>query len=233
MSEERKYFGMTRVQIGILAGLAGTLLIIICVGAWLISRGGGAAGQSVPTPMPSVTSIVATPATLTPTITPTPIPYEQLIPAGWNQYKTALVEIWLPNNFQLSKDVLFDTSTSSAIVDLTISEIPSKTSAFNMVVGVAFEPLVGDSLDSFLDTDLLKTPYQSSVVDRKIVYINSVEARRIVQEARFNNINLNQLTYVFLDGNTIWYVMYAAEITEYFENLPVFEQSINTFRFVR
>ena len=235
MNEEQKYFGMTRMQIGILGGLAGALLIIVCVGGFLILRGGGIGlvNSSAPTAVPTVTSIAVTPPTITPTITPTAIPYEQLIPAGWKQYKTALVEIWMPDNFRLSKENLFDTSTSSAIVDLTISEIPSKTSTFNMVVGVAFEPLVGDSLDSFLDTDLLRTPYQSRVVDRQTVYINSIEARRIVQEARLNNIDLNQLTYVFLDGSTIWYVMYAAEITEYFEYLPVFEQSIKTFRIVR
>ena len=38
MDEEQKYFGMTRIQVGILAGLAGMLILILCVGAFLVFR---------------------------------------------------------------------------------------------------------------------------------------------------------------------------------------------------
>ena len=234
MDEERKYFGMTRVQIGILAGLAGVLLIIICVGVWLISRGGGlgAAGSSVPTVVPTVTSIVATPPTLTPTITPTPIPYEQLVPADWKQYKTSLVEIWAPNNFKLADQKTVDnlTKTGSAIPAIVLTEVSSKSSLYIMVIAVSYEPLVGDSLDSFLDSELDFSAYQARVTDRRVVFVNSKEVRRIVVEARVNNVDANELIYVFLDGSTVWYVQYAAEISEFFNNLSVFEQSITTFR---
>jgi len=234
MNEERKYFGMTRVQIGILAGLAGILLIIVCVGGFLIFGGGGIglANSSAPTVAPTVTSVVVTPATLTPTITPTPIPYEQLIPPDWKQYKTSLVEIWAPNNFEPADKKTIDNlaKTGSAIPAIVLIEVSNKSSLYSMTMGVSYEPLVGDSLDSFLDNEIDYSAYQARVTDRRIVYINSMEVRRIVVEARINNVDANELIYVFLDGSTVWYVQYAAEISEFYNNLEVFEQSVMTFR---
>jgi hypothetical protein len=48
-----------------------------------------------------------------------------------------------------------------------------------------------------------------------------------------DQIDVNDMTYVFLDGSTVWYVEYAAQINEFYENLSTFEQSAQTFRFVR
>jgi hypothetical protein len=45
-----------------------------------------------------------------------------------------------------------------------------------------------------------------------------------------NNLNVNDLLYVFQDGDIVWYVKYSAEISEYYELLPNFEESIKTFR---
>jgi len=234
MDEERKYFGMTRMQVGILAGLAGTLLIIVCVGGFLVLRGGGIglANSSAPTVVPTVTSVNITPPPPTPTITPTLIPYEQLIPSGWNQYKTPLVEIWAPNNFKLADKKTVDNlaKTGSAIPAIVLTEVASKSSLYSMTMGVSYEPLIGDSLDSFLDREIDYSAYQARVTDRRVVYINSKEVRRIVVEARINNVDANELIYVFLDGSTVWYVQYAAEISEFYNNLEVFEQSVMTFR---
>ena len=55
----------------------------------------------------------------------------------------------------------------------------------------------------------------------------------IVLEMRVNNIDINDMVYVFQDGSTVWYVEYIAQITEFFDNLPVFEQSVKTFRPVK
>jgi hypothetical protein len=48
-----------------------------------------------------------------------------------------------------------------------------------------------------------------------------------------DNLNTNDLLFVIQDGATVWYVKYSAEITEFYELLPVFEESIKTFRMVR
>ncbi len=237
MDEDQKYFGMTRAQIGILAGMAGLLVLIACVGGWFI-LGNSNAGFSAPVQFPTVTaptvtSIVVIPPTITPTITLTPVPYEQLIPAGWNQYKTSLVEIWMPNNFKLADKKTVNQTAGFALPELLITEIPSKSSAYNMLVGVSYDLMVGNSLDEFLDAKFPNLPYQARVSDRRTVFVNSVEARRIVVEFRINNIDFNDMVYVFLDGSTVWYVEYVAQISEFFDNLPVFEQSIKTFRTVK
>jgi len=232
MNEEQKYFGMTRMQIGILAGLAGALLIIACVGALLIFRGGGAAlvNPSVPTAVPTVTSIVATPATLTPTITPTPIPYDDLIPADWNQYKTSLVEIWMPGNFKIADRNTKDITVNFGIPDLLLAEVSSKSSAYTMLVSVSYDLTTSDSLDALLDEKFPSIPYQSHVSDRRTVYVNTHEARRLVIEFKVDNIDYNNMVYVIQDGNTVWYVEYVAQIAEFFDSIGIFEQSISTFR---
>jgi hypothetical protein len=64
--------------------------------------------------------------------------------------------------------------------------------------------------------------------------MNAVEAYRLMFEGRTSdNLNTNDLLYVFQDGGTVWYVKYSAEINEFYEMLPVFEESIKTFRMVK
>jgi len=233
MDAERKYFGMTRMQIGILAGLAGLLCLIVAVGGWFIFRNTGSntgAGSSDPTAIPTVTSVMVTPPTITPTITMTPIPYEQLIPADWKQYKTSLVEIWMPGNFKLSDNRTKDITANFGVPDLLLTEVSSKSSAYNMLVSVSYDLSTGDSLDALLDEKFPSIPYQARIADRRTVYVNTLEARRVLIEFKVENIEYNNMVYIIQDGSTIWYVEYVAQIAEFFENLPVFEQSIKTFR---
>jgi len=233
MDEEKKFFGMTRMQIGIIAGLAGTLFVTACIGGILIFRGGslGFGGSSEPTAIPTVTSVMVTPPTLTPTITLTPVPYEQLVPADWRQYNTPLIEIWLPSNFRTA--TASDITNGFAFTELLFVEVSSKSSAYNMQVAVTYDLMTADSLDSYLESKFPHLPYQARVTDKRTVFVNTVESRRIVIEYRANNIDYNDLVYVFLDGSAVWYVQYVAEISEFFNNLGVFEQSINTFRIAR
>ena len=71
------------------------------------------------------------------------------------------------------------------------------------------------------------------LVDRKKVQVGSSEATRLVYEMRQGNIYANELIYVFLDGSTVWSVGYYAEINEFYQQLPIFEQSIQTFGMAR
>jgi len=235
MDGERKYFGMTMMQVGIIGGMVVVLLVLVCVGGYMVlrNRGQSASTQPMFTIAPTVTSVVVVQPTMTTTPLPTSLPYEQLVPAGWNQYKTPLVEIWLPNNFKLADKKTQNTSAGFSTPELLITEIPSKSSAYNMLVGVSWEVMTGDSLDTFIQDQFPALPYQAHVSDYRTVYVNSVEARRIVLELRVNNTDINDMVYVFQDGNTVWYVEYIAQIAEFFDNLPVFEQSIKTFRPVK
>jgi hypothetical protein len=66
-----------------------------------------------------------------------------------------------------------------------------------------------------------------------MVTVNSQNVVRFVFETNSNNVAVNDLMYVFLDGSTVWYVEYIAEINEYFARLDTFEKSARTFRIVR
>jgi hypothetical protein len=208
------------------------LLLLVCIGGVLIVAGGGLGflGDSAPTVLPTVTSVIVTPPTLTPTITLTPIPYEQLLPADWKQYKTPLVEIWMPGNFNLADRNTQDITANFGVPDLLLAEVSSNASAYTMLVGVSYDVATSNSLDEVLDTKSLNMPYQARISDRRTVFVNTLEARRIIIEFRVNNIDYNNMVYVIQDGSTIWYVEYVAQIAEFFDNIGVFEQSILTFR---
>jgi hypothetical protein len=118
--------------------------------------------------------------------------------------------------------------------ELFMQEAASNSSLYQMLVMVSYEPLVGDSLDAYLDTEIAKLPSTIRVAERRKVFINSTEAVRFVFETRSgHNIDINDMAYVFLDGSTVWYVEYVAQINEFYEMLSTFEQSMKTFRFVR
>jgi hypothetical protein len=144
------------------------------------------------------------------------------------------VEIWLPAEFQPGDPQLFNNSSNTAIGELILTGSRSDSSLYQMLVMVSYEPLTADSLDTYLDTEVAKLPADIRVAQRTNVILNGTEAIRFVFETRYsNNLDVNDLTYVFLDGSTIWYVEYAAQINEFFEMLSTFEKSVQTFRVVR
>lgn len=231
MYQNRKYFGMTSNQLGILGGMA----VLVCclfgiLGYLIFGDGFSGSSQLPPTPILSATPIVIPTVTQTPL--PTQIPYEQLIPTGWSQHRTGLVEIWLPPAYKVPRS---NTSglTSLAGSELIVSKPAAKASLFAIWVIVSNEPLTSDSLESFLDVKLQSLPTEYRVVGRQSVLLNSVPAEKVTIEARVKNFDVNELIYVVQDGGTVWYVTYAAQINDFFENLTDFESSARTFRFVR
>jgi hypothetical protein len=236
MTQNRNYFGMTRTQIGILAGLAGIACLLFGLAGWFVFRGNlnpfasekkkKTNTQSTPTPfmMP----------TLALTGTPTAVPYDLLIPDGWVQFKTGLVEIWLPAEFKQADPGTFLDSPDLAMPELFMREATSSSSLYQMLVMISYEPLTADSLDVYLDTEIAKLPSSIRVAEKRKVLVNSTEVTRFVFETRTQNqIDVNDMAYVFLDGSTVWYVEYVAQINEFYEKLSTFEQSVKTFRIVR
>jgi hypothetical protein len=235
MQQNRKYFGMTLSQLGLLAGLAGAACLLFGLAGWFVLRGKSGLLARAPenTPVSRATSTMIVIPTLTPTQTPTPVPYEMLIPSGWEQFKTGLIEIWLPSSFKLGDPKLLSTSTNFAVPELIITGATSKSSLYQMLVTVSYEPLTGNALDTFLDSRIAKFPAEVHMAERRKVSVNSTDAVRFLFETRSNNIDIDVLAYVFLDGSTVWYVEYAAQINEFYEMLPTFEDSVKTFRIVR
>ena len=139
----------------------------------------------------------------------------------------------MPKNFKLADKKTKDITANFGIPDLLLAEVSSKSSAYTMLVSVSYDLTTGGSLDQVLDEKSPNLPYQARIADRRTVFINTLEARRVVIEFKVDNIDYNNLVYLVQDGNTVWYVQYVAELSEFFDNLPIFEQSIKTFRPVR
>ncbi len=227
MTQERKYFGMTVQQLGILGALAAFACLLFGMTGFIMVRRnvGFTAKPLASTATMQPTSMIVFTPTPTPTVIPTPIPYDQLIPKDWKQFKTALVEIWLPPTFK--------TIAKDAGEELAASNSNSKTSIYKMRFSVSYEPLGDQSLDTKLDEHLAKMDPSLRVVDQRNVLLNTVPAIRLMLEGRIKTVDVNELVYVIQDGGTIWYIVYAAQINEFYEMLPSFEQSILTFRIVR
>jgi hypothetical protein len=230
---------MTTQQLGFLGGLAAVAcLLFSCLMVLIVRRGlngspANPAQKNTPAVVLSTFTPVVTP-TITPTQTLTPIPYEQLIPLGWVQYKTALIEIWMPSEYKKASAGAV-TAVSGKAVTLNLGLIStSKTSTYKPTVSISYEPLAASTLEEFIDQKLADTPLDVNIAERRKVTINSVDAYRIVFETHTKtNIDANELLFVFQDGGTVWYVKYSAEIKEFFELLPIFEESVKTFRIVR
>ena len=233
MNQNRKYFGMTIPQLGVLAGLAGALLLILCVGGYLIFGGGlsPSALQIPPTAESSPTLVVIPTLTFTPP--PTLIPYEQLIPAGWNQFRTSKTEIWLPTGYKDAKLKLPKGAVWVSAADLVITQPASKSNNYAKTVVISSETITTDSLKSFVDLKIQSVPASARLVDRGTKTLNAIEAIRLMFETRVDNADVNQLVYIFQDGNTAWYVLFYAQINEFYENLESFDNSIWTFRLVK
>jgi hypothetical protein len=230
--QDRKYFGLTTTQIGILAGLVGVACLLFGLTGWLIFRGGFSRSPAA-TPVMVSTSTPFVIPTITPSPTPTPIPYEQLIPDGWVQHRTALVELWLPSEFENSGQGISGIAGNSVLLEMALTGATSETSFYKIFVSVSFEPLATGSLEQFLESRLSNIPAGVNMTERRNVLINSTQAYRVMFESNNNNVLTNDLVFVLLDGTTIWYVRYSAQINEFYEMLPAFEQSIKTFRIVR
>ena len=230
----KKYLGMTVRQLGILGGLAGLAFLLFCIVGWLvIGRGIGAAQAVPPTPSPfaTATRMVAPTQTFTPA--PTPLPYETLIPIGWVQYKSPLYEFWLPAGYKDAEPEHLVTGLGNKpIVDLAVRGSYTSKSPNKIYVTVAYGPMTGNSFDEFLNQHI--TALGPIVSERTRVDLNTIPAMRLVFTGRTgSNTDINELTYVILDGTTVWYVQYTAELTEFYNLLTTFEASARTFRMVR
>ena len=236
MTQDRTLFGMTTRQVGFVAGLGLIVCLLFGTIGWLALRGGlGLSSRTpdeIPTALPTSTRLVT--LTAGPTETPTPVPYDQLIPYGWTRHQTQLIELWLPLDFEAAAPgVVTGVSGNAVFLNLALVS-PNNKSSYPITVAVSYEPMTSDSLEAFLDVKLSNIPLEVNKAEHSKVSINSVEAYRLLFEGRTSdNLSTDDLLYIFQDGGTVWYVKYSAEINEFYEMLPVFEESIKTFRVVK
>lgn len=235
MNDDKKYFGMTGMQIGVLGGLAGLAMLLFCIIGVMVVRNGlrvSAPPPSTSTPLPTITPIFTPTFTSTPAATP--VAYESLLPSGWVQHKTALFELWLPTGYSAANaDVLITGLGNASIIDLTLRGRFTSKSPHRIYVLVSYEPLMAASLDELISQRLSELGPYLSLSERSKTDLNTVPAVRLMFSGRKGSFDINELTYIVLDGTTVWYIQYTAELTEFYELLSTFESSAQTFRVVR
>ena len=119
----------------------------------------------------------------------------------------------------------------SPITDLALSASLTAKSTKKIYMTVSYEPVTADTLDAFITARLTGLGVTPS--ERTKITLNTVPAVRLIFSGRKGNNDINELTYVILDGTTVWYIQYTAEITDYFNALANFESSVKTFRVVK
>jgi hypothetical protein len=139
----------------------------------------------------------------------------------------------MPPGYKTAKtiDVLVTGLGGSPITDLILRGSVSAKSPNRIFVTVSYEPITADTLDAFVTARLTGLGLAPS--ERSKVSLNTVPAVRLVFSGRKGNIDTNELTYVILDGTTVWYVQYTAQINDFYNLLGDFESSVKTFRVVK
>jgi hypothetical protein len=140
------------------------------------------------------------------------------------------MEIWMPPDFKnAAPGVVSAVAGDSVLLNLGLVSSLGRSS-YPISVSVSYEPLTADSLEEFLKVKLSNIPMDINMVENRKVSINGKDAVRLMFEGKRDNLDVNDLLFVFQDGGTVWYVKYSAEIKEFYEQLPNFEESVKTFR---
>jgi len=139
----------------------------------------------------------------------------------------------MPAGYKTAKtvDVIMTGLGGSPIMDLSLSASISAKSTKKIYMTVSYEPVTAETLDTFVTARLTGLGLTPS--ERTKVTLNTAPAVRLVFSGRKGNTDINELTYVILDGTTVWYIQYTAEITDFYNTLANFEASVKTFRVVR
>jgi hypothetical protein len=257
MSRKRakRYFGMTIVQLLILACLA----FVVCgtlAGGFVFVSGSTGGGEfsifpsAVPssTPKPTFTPYLTETPTLVPTATL--IPYEELIPSGWDQYTTATIELWVPPQFQpvdveqeRQARIEFYKDLGYEDVARSLEENPSAyvfwfeqaepgTSLYTANIIVEPMLMTAGSLDEFLDQEYDTEPQEFIVVNRQEFKVGNYEARRVLMEANLSNVYIGAAQYAIFDGVNVWIINCGSNFNDFYTWLPEFDKVARTFRLI-
>lgn len=177
-----------------------------------------------------------------PTMTPIP---------GWEKFEGDDVELWLPESFDggdLSSDldVIVENlrRLGSDFEDMAemIEQNPSAFVlwAFDSKVGYSGfltnvnitkeRSLSAVSIETYLDAVINQLPSQFHIVERATFSLETYEAARIIVEFSISGVRGKEALYLIKDGKTMWGITFATGADEFSQRLPIFEQSILTFR---
>jgi hypothetical protein len=197
-------------------------------------------------PPPTATPV---PPTATPEPTDTPEPTVAAI-EGWERFEGGGAELWLPASYvggdESQLDAIIETLRSlGPEFEQMAQMLEQSPSAFALW---AFDSKVGDTgfltnvnvvtervpsdvtLETYLELFTRQLPGQFRVVAQGIVPLDTYEAARYLLEFTLQGVQGEQVMYLIKSGNTMWAVTYSTGAGEFDRRLPIFEQSIRTFK---
>lgn len=86
------------------------------------------------------------------------------------------------------------------------------------------------SLERYLKATETQLPSDFQVIDSKITSVNGYQTGRLITNFNRPGISGKQALYAIKSDNQIWAIAYTTGANEFEERLPIFEQSIDTFR---
>ena len=200
-----------------------------------------ACGQAITSPPTALSEPTATP-NLEPTATSIP---------GWERFEGGGAELWLPQSFEggdISEDIdvvvenLRRLGPDFEQIAQMIEQNPSMYAiwAFDSDVGgsgfltsvnvIKEQVLSAITPETYLDMALPQFPPQFQVVEQDILSVGNYQAGRVVIEFAVSAVPGKEVMYVIKNGNTMWVITFATAMDEYDQRLPVFEQSVLTFK---
>ena len=248
MSGQRaqRILGMTVPQWTVLGGLFLLVCCIVVSGYWWLSSMVASAYEAPDLPLMDMTPLpTLTPQpteTLVPTLTPTPISYQSLIPPDWKWFKPEAapgMEIWLPSTYvhQTEKErqastPIYDIEAARPIMAL------KDTTKSPYLVFTTFEasvrPVFANNLDEMIDTEFGALMRSGRLLERhEFIFIAAdYPARRLIIDITVNGVNAGMAIYVVQVRGDLYYLGFVTAFNELYTRLPVFDQTMQTFRVV-
>lgn len=108
----------------------------------------------------------------------------------------------------------------------------SSESGFLTNVNITKEEVpAGVTVEQYLQAATQQLDKYYQVVEQTVVPLNLQRAGRIVVEGKAGETPIKQLFYTVQSDNTFWLITYSTTVAEFDQQLPKFEQSIQTFTF--
>ena len=181
-----------------------------------------------------------------PTLTsePTAIP-------GWKKFEGAGFELWLPESYEggtISDDLDLILERMAALgpeferASQLLAQNPdvfifyaleSNMGADGFITNVnIFKEQVASTftIEQFIEGSISQFPATMQVIDTEILTINQYPAGKIEVQYELEGRTIQQVMCLFLQGTAIWGVTYSTSMVDFGHQLPMFEQSISTFK---
>lgn len=192
--------------------------------------------------------------------TPLPEVATSVPPGGWLEFQTQGATLWLPDSFvggdmvNKKQDTINKinalgkfyknavSAMKSAGPEVLLWAVDKTRKQTDIITTVTVEHTtstedtsVDEYIRSYLDSSIGGTPVAMvlTVNETKKMTLLGRDARRLIYSETYANHWVTIVSYYIKDGADIWEVDYLLIPDEYFDMLPVVEQSIHTFNLLK